>query len=161
MYVFKVNGDSYKIRFGYGVLYKTDLIDRVIKATSGQTDEDGTPADVIKNLLGLTAELLLEGLQKHHKDKFGYDTDEEREQRILEVCDLIDDYEDEHDGDDLEDGGKIDGSTLFVDLQKELERNGFLSRISQTSQETLAEENATVVPMDRQKKTRKKVGEKA
>lgn len=159
MYVFKVNGDSYKIRFGYGVLYKTDLIDRVIKATSGQMDEDDSPADVIKNLLGLTAELLLEGLQKHHKDKFGYDTDEEREKRILEVCDLIDDYEDEHADGESED--KIDGSTLFVDLQKELERNGFLSRIGQGSQETLAEENATVVPMDRQKKTRKKVGEKA
>lgn len=159
MYVFKVNGDSYKIRFGYGVLYKTDLIDRVIKATSGQTDEGESPADVIKNLLGLTAELLLEGLQKHHKDKFGYDTDEEREQRILEVCDLIDDFEDEHADDESDD--KIDGSTLFVDLQKELERNGFLSRISQGSQEALAEENATVVPMDRQKKTRKKVGEKA
>lgn len=159
MYVFKVNGDSYKIRFGYGVLYKTDLIDRVIKATSGQMGEDDSPADVIKNLLGLTAELLLEGLQKHHKDKFGYDTDEEREKRILEVCDLIDDYEDEHADDESED--KIDGSTLFVDLQKELERNGFLSRIGQGSQETLAEENATVVPMDRQKKARKKVGEKA
>lgn len=161
MYVFKVNGDSYKVRFGYGVLYKTNLIDRVIKATSGQTDDTETPADVIKNLLGLTAELLLEGLQKHHKDKFGYDTDEEREQRILEVCDLIDDYEDEHADDESDDSDKIDGSTLFVDLQHELERNGFLSRLSQTSQENLAEAEATVVPMDRQKKTRKKVGEKA
>ena len=159
MYVFKVNGNSYKIRFGYGVLYKTDLIDRVIKATSGQQDDNETPADVIKNLLGLTAELLLVGLQKHHGDKFGYDTDEEREQKILEVCDLIDDFEDEHEEENGDE--KIDGSTLFVDLQKELERNGFLSRLSQNSQETLAEENATVVPMDRQKRSRKKVGEKA
>ena len=130
MYVFKVNGNSYKIRFGYGVLYKTDLIDRVIKATSGQTDEDGTPADVIKNLLGLTAELLLVGLQKYHSKEFGYKDEKEKLKRIDEILDLLDDYEDES-----TEEHEQDAATLLKDLQDELEKNGFLSTIAKMGQE--------------------------
>ena len=152
MYVFKVNGDSYKVRFGYGVLYKSNLIDRVITATSGKAEDD--PAESIKNLIGLTSELLLEGLQKYHKDKFGYDTDEEREKRIYEICDLIDDYEDEHADDE---DAELDGFSLFNDLQGELEKNGFLSKVTGAAQ--AAKQNATVIPMDHQK-SKKKPGAK-
>lgn len=149
MYLFRVGDEAYKVKFGYGVLYKTDLIDRVLNATgSNQTN----PADAIKNMIGLTAELLLEGLQKKHSDEFGYETDEEREKMILKVCDLIDDYEDEHGGDGM------DGFSLFNDLNAELERNGFLSRISQAAQETASEMDATKLPEDHKKKA--KVGQK-
>lgn len=157
MYIFKVNGDSYKVRFGYGALYKTNLIDRVIKATSGSTK--GEAAESIKNLIGLTAELLLEGMQKYHKDKFGYDTDEERDARIREVCDLLDDYEDEHAEDDVADGETaLSGFTVFNDLNQELMKNGFLSRVTRAAAETAASQNATVLPMEHQRK--KKVGAK-
>lgn len=153
MYQFKVNGDTYKIRFGYRVLYQSDLMDRVINATAGT---DGAPAESIKNLIGLTGELLLAGLQKHHRDAFGYETDEERSEKLGMVCDLIDDYEDEHTDED----GKRDkdGFTLFSELQEELSKNGFLSRVSEQAQQTLAEQDATVVPMEHQRKKRK-VGE--
>lgn len=149
MYLFRVGDEAYKVKFGYGVLYKTDLIDRVLNATgSNQTN----PADAIKNMIGLTAELLLEGLQKKHSDEFGYETDEEREKMILKVCDLIDDYEDEHNGDGM------DGFSLFNDLNGELERNGFLSRITAAAQETAAEQNATKLPEDH-KRPKSKVGQ--
>ena len=150
MYAFKVNGNTYKIRFGYGVLYKSDLMDRVINATSGT---EGAPAESIKNLIGLTGELLLAGLQKHHKDQFSYDTEEERAEKLAAVCDLIDDYEDEHTDED----GKRDkdGFTLFTDLQEELSNNGFLSRVSEQAQKTLADQNSTVVPMEHQRKRQK------
>ena len=82
----------------------------------------------------------------------GYETDEEREKMILKVCDMIDDYEDEH-GDD-----GMDGFSLFNDLNAELERNGFLSRISQAAQETASEMDATKLPEDHKKKA--KVGQK-
>ena len=143
MYLFRVGGNTYKIAFGYGVLYKSDLIDRVINATRQNTEN---PASTIKNLIGLTAEMLLEGLQKKHKDQFGYDTPEEREQRIVEICDMLDDYEEEH----AEDETPLNGFTLFADLQKEMERNGFLSQIS--NQEQKAEVDATVIPQDRKRK---------
>ena len=153
MYLFRVGDEAYKVKFGYGVLYKTDLIDRVMNATS---TNQSTPADLIKNMIGLTAELLLEGLQKKHSDEFGYETDEEREKMILKVCDMIDEYEDEH----SEDG--MDGFSLFNDLNAELERNGFLSRIMSEAQETAAEMDATKIPTDHQAKakTKAKVGQK-
>lgn len=144
MYLFRVGGNTYKIAFGYGVLYKTDLIDRVINATSQNAEN---PAETIKNLIGLTAEMLLEGLQKKHRDQFGYDTPEEREQRIIEVCDMLDEYEDEH----AEDENPLNGFTLFSDLQREMERNGFLSQINRQTEETAVAQDATVVPQDHQK----------
>lgn len=143
MYLFRCGGNTYKITYGYGVLYKSDLIDRVINATRQNAEN---PASTIKNLIGLTAEMLLEGLQKKHKDQFGYETPEEREQRIYEICDMLDDYEEEH----AEDETPLNGFTLFADLQKEMERNGFLSQIS--NQEQKAELDATVIPQDRKRK---------
>lgn len=149
MFELRVNDKIYKVKFGYGVLYKSDLIDRVLTASTGSAEK---PADAIKNLIGLTSELLLAGLQKRHYDEFGYETDEEREEMILKVCDLIDDYEDENT--DADGNREKDGFTLFNDLQTELEKNGFLSMIARTGMETAAEQNATVVPMDHQQKKR-------
>lgn len=154
MYEFNVNNKTYKIKFGYGVLYQSDLIDRVLDASSGNAE---TPANAIKNLIGLTSELLLAGLQKKHRDEFGYDPDSESEKKemIRKASDLIDDYEDEH-----EDDGK-NGFTLFNDLQAELEKNGFLSQITRMGMEAAAEQDATVIPMDHQakRKSKKSVGE--
>lgn len=155
MYELRVNDRIYKVKFGYGVLYKSDLIDRVLTASSGNADK---PADALKNLIGLTAELLLAGLQNRHYDEFGYETDSEREAMILKVCDLIDDYEDEHT--DMDGNRDKDGFSLFNDLQRELEKNGFLSMITAGAQEMMAEQDATVVPMDHQKRRgRKPAGE--
>lgn len=145
MYVFHVNDEDYKVKFGYGVLYKSDLIDKLVNAMNDETD----PAEYIKNVMGLTAELLLAGLQKNHSDEFGYETEEEKNQQILKVCDLIDDYEDDSDESKT-------GFTLFLDLQGELEKNGFLSEIMGETKKAAAKQNATVIPMDRKKAGQKK-----
>ena len=145
MYVFKVNDKEYRVRFGYGVLAKSDLIDRVINATAPAADKD--PADAIKDMVGLTAELLLAGLQKKHSDEFGYETDSERATAFAAVCDLIDDYEDEATEEEVE-RGEHNGFTLFNDLQEELAKNGFLAQLTSAMSQTMTEENSTVVPMD-------------
>lgn len=157
MYEFRVNDKIYKVRYGYGVLYKSNLIDRVFDASTGNAEK---PADAIKNLIGLTAELLLAGLQKKHEDEFGYDPDDTvaYNAMIKKVSNLIDDYEDEHANDDPD--NKKDGFSLFNDLQAELEKNGFLSRIAAATAEEAAEQNATIIPTDHQRK-RRKAGEKA
>ena len=147
MYLFRVGGNTYKIQFGYGVLYKSDLIDRVISATSQNAEN---PASTIKNLIGLTAEMLLEGMQKKHKDQFGYETPEERDEKLSIICDLLDDYEDEH----AEDENPLNGFTLFADLQKEMERNGFLSQINRQTEEAAATADATKVPTDHKRKSK-------
>lgn len=152
MYKFHVGDKDYKVQFGYGVLYKSDLIDRVVKIGT----EPDNQAEYIKNFIGLTAELLLEGLQKKHSDEFGYETDEERDEKVLKVCDLIDEYEDESEVDEKT-GKKVhDGFTLFEDLTKELEKNGFLSKILGEVQTMAANQNATVIPMGRKKAGQKK-----
>lgn len=162
MYELRVNEKIYKIKYGYGVLYKSDLIDKVIAVSTGNPDN---PADTVKNMMGITAELLLAGLQKKHKDEFGYDweSESERNAMILKVCDLIDDYEDEHRNDEVEEGGTPpNGFTLFSELQAELEKNGFLSMITRAGAATLADQDSTIVPLDHQKKRgRKPAGEKA
>lgn len=142
MYKLSVGDAIYKVRFGYGVLYKSDLIDRVLNVSAGEEDA----STVVKNLIGITSELLLEGLQKYHKEEFGYETDDEREKKIIEVCDLIDMYEEEHADDDK------DGFTLFNDLQDELGKNGFLSKVLATAEQEAAKQNATMMPQDHKKK---------
>ena len=144
MYEFKVYGKTYQIKYGYGVLYKSDLIDKVLAVSSGNAEN---PANAVKNLIGLTAELLLEGLQKRHSGDFGYETSEEREIMIRKVCDMIDDYEEESE--------ENNGFKLFTELQEELEKNGFLSQINAQAQQELAEQNSTVVPLDHKTKSRK------
>lgn len=152
MYKFHVGDKDYKVQFGYGVLYKSDLINKVVNVGV----DSNSPAESIKNFIGLTAELLLAGLQKKHSDEFGYDTDEERDEKILKVCDLIDDYEDESEVDEKT-GKKVhDGFTLFEDLRTELEKNGFLSKIMEEVQTAAVNQNATVIPMDRKKAGQKK-----
>ena len=151
MYLFRVGGNTYKVQYGYGVLYKSNLIDRVI----GVTKTDGeNPAEAIKNLIGLTAEMLLEGLQKKHKDQFGYETPEERDTQIAIICDMLDEYEEEH----ADDEEPPNGFTLFTDLQKEMERNGFLSQINRDAETAMSKEDATVIPQDH--KAKKRVGQK-
>ena len=149
MYEFKVNGNNYKVKFGYGILVQSDLIDRLMEA---YTTENKSPAAVAKTMIGLTTELLMAGLQKYHSDEFGYDPESETERKEMyrKVCDLIDDYEDEE--------GDQDSFTLFNDLQAELEKNGFLSKIARSGQEAAKTQNATVLPMDHQAKKSRKAG---
>lgn len=153
MYEFKVNDNIYNVRFGYGVLCKSDLLDRVMNANGTGTEKE-EPSDTVKRVIGLTAELLLEGLQKKHKKEFGYSNSQEREEKLAAVYDLLDDYEDENTD---EDGNHVkDGFTLFGDLQEELVKNGFLSRLMSEAQaiEEMEQETkrAPKIPQDHLKK---------
>lgn len=131
MFVFKVNDTEYKVRFGYGVLCKTDLIDRMVEVYGSDTKSG---AHQIREMISLTAELLLAGFQKYHKEEFGYITESEKDSALDKVFSLIDDYEDEH-ADDPEDEEKRDALQLFVGLQEELQKNGFLSRIRKKTEQ--------------------------
>ena len=76
-------------------------------------------------------------------DEFGYKDDKEKAQRIEEMLDLFDDYEDES-----TEEHEQSAATLFSDLQEELQKNGFLSAmmtaIEQTAKaEQIAEQTKT------------------
>ena len=87
MFSFKVENKEYKVKYGYGVLCNTDLIDRVTSI--------GTEDNSFKGAMNTVVELILAGLQKCHKDEFGYDTDSEKEIALGKVYDLLDEYEEE------------------------------------------------------------------
>ena len=127
MYIFKIHGKEYKVRYGYRTVCENDILDRVMNIGNSK---DGTAKGLINNLVETTAELLLVGLQKYHSKEFGYDSDDERQMRVNQIIDMFDDYEDES-----TEEHKQDAATLLKDLQEELEKNGFLSAIAKMGQE--------------------------
>ena len=139
MYLFKVNGKEYKVRFTYKAICKGDVLDRFTAAVEG----DGIK-DMLNHVVTVTAETLIAGLQKYHSDEFGYDNEEQRQALIDKVFDLFDDYEDESTPEHPQ-----SAATLFTDLKDELEKNGFLSMMTQQAEEmTEAMETAEAVKTD-------------
>ena len=137
MYIFKIHGKEYKVRFTYRTVCEGDILDKI----SDATDFEGLGIrGMIERISKATAELLLVGLQKYHSKEFGYSTDEEKAQRIEEMLDLFDDYEDES-----TEEHEQSAATLFTDLQGELQKNGFLSAmmtaVEETSKATQTAEN--------------------
>lgn len=120
MFLFEVGGKKYKVRFGYRVLSKTNLIDKVINITNQKDSEHA-----FQNMISTVSELLLAGLQKSHSDEFGYESDNEKKEKMEKIYDLLDQYEDEGTKENQQ-----NGYTMFENLQEELMRNGFLSQLS-------------------------------
>ena len=137
MYIFKIHGKEYKVRFTYRMICKDDLLDKI----SGMDLENMDARGIVDKLTTTTAELLLAGLQKYHKKEFGYNTDEEKAERIDQMLDLFDDYEDES-----TEEHEQSAATLYRDLQSELEKNGFLSTMlkAATEAETMEQTAETV-----------------
>lgn len=140
MFSFSANGKTYKVKFGYGVLTQSDILTQV--SSMGAINN---PKDMIKML----PELILVGLQKKHKDEFGYETEEEKKIAYDKVCDLLDDYED-----DSTEENPHNGFTLFEKASQELEKNGFLSGMVKAMEEKSEEEKKLPkTPQDHEKKS--------
>lgn len=142
MFSVKIDGKEYKIKFGYRVLCKTDLIDKVINISK---EKGGN--HVFQSMISTIAELLLAGLQKEHKEEFGWETDSEKEESLDKVFELMDKYEDESTEEKPQ-----DCYDLFEKLSDELLKNGFLSKITQSQKETAEKVNATKIPQDHKQK---------
>lgn len=139
MFSFKVGDKEYKVKYGYRVLCETDLIDRVTSV--------GSVDNSFKGAMKTIAELILAGLQKCHKDEFGYDTESEKEDALGKVYDLMDEYEEESTEENPQ-----SGYTLFEKCNEELMNNGFLSEMRKESKENAKEQDATVIPQDHKPK---------
>lgn len=134
MFSFNVNGKEYKVKFGYGVLCETNLIDEL---------SNGTKEEEFNKLISILPELLLAGLQKKHFDEFGYETESEKKIALRKVYDLLDDYEEESTEEDAK-----NGFMLFEKLQKDLMSNGFLSGMTKKQEELAKQQDATIIPQD-------------
>lgn len=136
MITLKVNNKEYKLVFGYGSLLKTDILDRI-----QNSNKEG-----LKGAISLLPELLLVGLQKRHKDEFGWETESEKEVALDKIYDLLDEYESESTEDNPQ-----DGFTLLQQMNDELGKNGFLSRIMKMAE--AENQNTTKIPQDHKKKS--------
>ena len=136
MITLKVNNKEYKLVFGYGALLKTDILDRI-----QNSNKEG-----LKGAISLLPELLLVSLQKRHKDEFGWETESEKEVALDKIYDLLDEYENESTEDNPQ-----DGFTLLQQMNDELGKNGFLSRIMKMAE--AENQNATKIPKDHKKKS--------
>lgn len=138
MFSFKVNDKEYKVKFGYLVLSQSDILTK-ISGLGGINDP--------KSIIALLPELILAGLQKKHKEEFGYETEEEKKIAYEKVCDLLDDYEDEESED-----SQHDCFALFSKAKEELENNGFLSGMMKAAEEAEKNQKVTKIPQDHKKK---------
>ena len=107
------------IKYGYEVTAKSGILKKLIEA-EGIASEEKEIASSIDKVMLLLPELVLAGVQKFHKDEFGYNylTGEGKEEQLEKVYTLIDDYF------DMEDANF---QKLYSDLQEELLDNGFLA----------------------------------
>lgn len=108
---------NYEIKFGIEATTKSGILKKIKEVQQSSDDS----IDNIEMMLTMVPEFLLVGLQKRHKDEFGYDynTNEGREEATAKVCELIDEYTDQEDSSIRE---------LFENLLKEVMQNGFFKK---------------------------------
>ena len=116
---------NYEIKFGIEATTKSGILKKIKEIQQSSDDEvrqsNGDFVDDIEMMLNMVPEFLLVGLQKRHKDEFGYDynTNKGKEEATAKVCELIDEYTDQEDSSIKE---------LFEELLKEVMQNGFFKK---------------------------------
>ena len=135
----KFGDKEYQIQFGYIVTAKSGIIGKIANIEKMMNGEM-TPEEIDKFLMFIP-EIVLVGLQKFHRDEFGYDynTDEGKDVALDKVGSLVDDYFDREDA---------DFNKLLDTLTEELMNNSFLSKLFREEQENQAKKT--------QKKSQKK-----
>lgn len=142
MKVIKVNGEEYKIKFGYLAVSSSDILSdflqmttRLENAASGEEGEidDATSMKLVAELIPLVGRAALAGLQKYHGDVFGVDYENENDVaiKLKAVFELLDDYFDPEDGERQE-----SAIEMFWGFVEELRNAGFLSGKTETEEKT-------------------------
>jgi len=132
---------NYEIKFGIEATTKSGILKKIKEIQQSSDDEAQQSSDdfvdEIEMILNMLPEFLLVGLQKRHKDEFGYDynTNKGKEEATAKVCELIDEYTDQEDSSIRE---------LFEELIKEVMQNGFFKKeVMQMKAEKEAKEQKT------------------
>ena len=129
----KIDGKELNIKFGYKPTLKERIISRVLKMEN-IADEDGEISyEKIEDLMLFLPELLLVGLQVHHKDfRYDYDTKEGKQKQLDKTLDLVEKYMESEDADIME---------LFGKLEEALMQDSFLASLFRKEQKAEAAEN--------------------
>lgn len=135
----KIGEKELKIKFGYKPTLKERLISRIVKTSRTNGEDEIENMEKIEDLLLFLPEILLIGLQVHHKEyRYDYDTKEGKEEQLEKAFDLIDEYASSDDADLMK---------LFNDLQEEMKTDSFLASLfRQEEQAEKAEETVQPKP---------------
>ena len=114
-----IGGKEINIKFGYKPTLKERIISKTVKY-SKVTGEDGhVDMEKLEDLMVYLPEMLLVGMQVHHKEyRYDYETGEGKEKQLDKVFVLIEEY--------LEAEGN-DALTLFNSLTESLQEDSFLA----------------------------------
>ena len=145
----KVKEKEYSLKFGYKSFKKSGILHEVVAMQKKMKENGGEDAegniDMLEKVLDLNSKLVAAALQKNHEEFRAEYGDEESEKKVINmVDDLMDDYMDEEDSMSIMD--------LFEKLMEELFDNGFLSKKSESLEESLETQDATIIPMDHKQK---------
>lgn len=123
MMILKIKDKEYNIEYGFEATIRTKIISKVAKLQNTPEKKKIDLTDILEKMedvIAVLPELLLVGLQKHHKEyKFDYDNEETKKAKIEEMYALIEDYTSED----------RDVYELFGELQDEMLKNGFLKKV--------------------------------
>ena len=108
-----IAGKEVNIKFGYKPTLKERIISKVVRM-SNITDENGeTDMEKVEDLLLFLPELLLVGMQVHHKDfRYDYDTKEGKQKQLEKTTDLVEKYMESEDADIMEFFGKFQDALM-------------------------------------------------
>ena len=125
-----IDGNEYKIKFGYEATARCGVIDNVTELENLMEKGENMQNEDLTTLLSLVPKILVAGLQKFHKDEFGYnyETGEGKDAALNKAFELVDDYFDENKDADIID--------LFNLLTEEMVQNGFLAQLLQSGAKT-------------------------
>lgn len=130
----KIGKNEYSIKFGYKPTLKERLISRIVRASRTNSDDEIENMEKIEDLLLFLPEILLVGLQTHHKDfRYDYDTKEGKEEQLEKAFDLVDEYA-SSEGADL--------MKLFNDLQDAMKEDSFLASLFRKEEKAAKTEEA-------------------
>lgn len=114
---------EFSIKFAYEPTLKERLVSRIVKISNRKTGDDDEVGGMekIEDMLLFLPEILLVGLQVHHKDyAYDYDTKKGKDEQLAKAFKLIGEYSESKDADLMK---------LFSDLQEEMKNDSFLASL--------------------------------
>ena len=153
-----VNGNEYKIKFGYLAVSSSNLLGETLnmitrvenmlskKEEDNEEIDEVTSMQLMSEVIPLVGKMTLAGLQRYHADVFGVDYEDEADVRkkLKSVLELLDEYFDPEEGEPEE-----SAIEMFWDYVNEFRSSGFLSgKVTETE---AVQQTLPIEPQDHKK----------
>lgn len=136
----KIGENEYSIKFGYKPTLKERLVSRIVRVARTNSEDEIENMERIEDLLLFLPEILLVGLQVHHKDfEYDYDTKEGKEEQLNKAFDLVDEYASSEVADLMK---------LFNDLQDAMKEDSFLASLFQKEEKAVEAEKTVQTKLE-------------